>query len=383
MRLGFFPVMAGRRAGGPESYEVSLFPELARAVPEDEHHLYCLSQAAANAFGELPRHVKVRVLKPDVRWLSIPFSLPLAMNRDGIELLHVTFTPPPYSPARYVFTVHDVSMFERPEFYPTSIRFRLTRLIRRGLEKAVMVLCVSEHCKASVAERFGIREDRLAVAHHGVSPRFRRMNREDAVHHVRNRFGLDPPFLLHVGKYEKRKNLMRLLEAYDGFRHETGQTPRLVLAGKRDWLASEIADEIGRRNLGESIVELGYVASADLPYLHNAAEMLVFPSLWEGFGLPVIEAMACGLPVIASTVTCLPEIAGDAALYVDPYCVDDLAHAMCNLHRDEALRQLLVSKGLRRAEQFTWRKCAEATADAYRRAADRSVEKPAPIRNSD
>ena len=365
MRLGYFPIMAGRMAGGPETYEVSLLPELARVAPNNEYHAYCLSDAAVEAFGKLPDNVQLHRLAPSNRLISIPLTLPMRLKLDAIELLHVTFTPPPLSPPPYVFTMHDVSMFDTPEYYPSTVRYRLTRLIERGLRQCAVVLCVSEHCKTTVAERFGIGEDRLFVAHHGVSPIYHRIDRTQAIAHVRDRFGIDSPFLLYVGKYEKRKNLPLLIAAYDQFRRQVDDPPLLVLAGKRAWLADEISAEIARRQLETHVVELDYVATNDLPYLHNAAEMLVFPSLWEGFGLPIIEAMACGLPVVTSNVTCLPEVAGDAAMMVDPGNAEKVAAAIYEVHTDDSLRTTLIRKGLERASQFTWRKCAESSLEAY------------------
>jgi glycosyltransferase involved in cell wall biosynthesis len=358
----------GRRAGGPETYEASLLPELVDLAPESSFTIYCLSaQAAAAAPGGRP-HVRTRVLRPRSRWLSIPLSLPWRSWRDGIDLLHATFIPPPVSPVPYVFTMHDVSMFEHPEFYPSAIRFRLTRLIERGLRRARVVLCISEHCRRSVLERFDLDPERLLVAHHGVSPRFQPVADAAERAAVLKRLGVEPPYLLHVGKYEPRKNLPRLLDAFARVASGSGAGVSLVLAGKPVWRDPSVAHAIARLGLAKRVVELGHVADEDLPALYTEALAFVFPTLWEGFGLPILEAMACGAPVVASSTTSLPEVAGDAALLVDPESVEALAAALERILDEPALRDALRQRGAARAAAFSWRRSAEATLAAYRTA---------------
>jgi glycosyltransferase involved in cell wall biosynthesis len=356
----------GRRSGGPETYEASLLPELVDLAPESTFTIYCLSARAAAAAPAGRPHVRTRVLHPRSRWLSLPFSLPWHAWRDGIDLLHATFVPPPISPVPYVFTLHDVSMFEHPEFYPSAIRFRLTRLIERGLRQARVVLCISEHCRRSVLERFDLDPERLLVAHHGVSPRFQPVADAARRASVLKRLGVEPPYLLHVGKYEPRKNLPRLLDAFARVASGRGAGVRLVLAGQPVWQDQSVAAAIARHGLAGRVVELGYVADEDLPALYTEALAFVFPSLWEGFGLPILEAMACGAPVVTSSTTCLPEVAGDAALLVDPESVGDLAAALTRILDEPSLREELRLRGARRAAGFSWRRSAETTLAAYR-----------------
>lgn len=361
--------MAGRQASGPETYELNLVREIARRDRENEYCVFCSSRAAVKSFGIQQPNVRFVVLWPPVRWLNIPISLPLSMLHHRLDVLHATMVPPPRSPVEYVFTHHCSSTFVHPEFYPPKMLRRLNFFIKAGLRKARLVLCVSENVRALTAERFNVPPERLAVVYHGVDPAFRPMAADEARRRVQADFGLAGPYILFVGKIEQRKNIVRLLEAYHRLReHDPGV--RLVLAGRPTWDRRFLDDAVTRLRLQNAVVELGHLGQEALPPLYCAAEMFVFPSLWEGFGLPVLEAMACGTPVITSNVSSLPEIAGDAAVLVDPNAVDDLAAAMYSLRTDAALRRTLRERGLVRAAAFTWRRTAEQTIDAYRRVAD-------------
>jgi glycosyltransferase involved in cell wall biosynthesis len=360
--------MAGRQAGGPETYERRLVGELAGLVGDDELHVFCLSEAAAQSFPAGHRGVFVHVLRPGLRVVSMTASLPLAMVRSRIDLLHATFAPPPLSPKPFVFTNHCLSSFTHPEFYDNAIRLRLNALIRAGLRRARRIICVSQSTLETTAELFRIPTDRMTVVSNGVAERFTVLPAGAARERVAGRYGIRAPYLLFMGKVETRKNVVRILEAFDRFRREVRDDVKLVLAGRRTPTSVGIDETIARLQLREHVIEPGYVDDEDLPVLYNAAEMFVFPSLWEGFGIPVIEAMACGTPVVTSNVSALPEVAGDAALLVDPYRVDDIAAAMHRVYSDAGLRAELRDRGLRRARLFSWTRTARETLDAYHEA---------------
>jgi len=369
VRFGIFVAMAGRQAGGPETYEHRLVRSLAALDRDNEYHVFCHSRAAADSFRLVQDKVHYHVLRPRVRWLSTLTSLPLKMHAAGVDLLHATFVPPPFSPAPYVFTMHCFSNFVHPEFYHPLVRWRLNGLIRRGLERARVILCVSRNVRDLVAETFKSSEGRLAVVYNGVGEDFQPIEPALARRTLADNYGIVEPYALFVGQLKARKNIARILEAFARFRLESRSELRLVLAGRRDWSSAGMDEVIDRWKLRGQVIELGHLAHPDLAVLYSGARMLVFPSLWEGFGIPVIEAMACGTPVITSNNSCLPEIAGDAALLVDPYSVEAIAEAIYRLDTDAALRQTLREKGLQRARAFSWRRTAEQTLAAYRVAA--------------
>jgi glycosyltransferase involved in cell wall biosynthesis len=372
VRVGIFPVMAGRQAGGPETYERRLVASLARIDSDNEWHVFCLSRAAAASFGVNAANFKFHVLQPNIRTVGMAASLPLAMLRTGIDFLHATFTPPPISPKPYVFTNHCLSSFTHPEFYDDAIRFRLNALISNGLRKARRVICVSENTRALTAELFKTPLERMSVVPNGVSEEFRVLPQQAARTRLRTRYGIDYHYLLYVGKLEKRKNIVRILEAYAQLRDRAHRDVKLLLVGRRTPTSDGIDETLARLQLHGDVIEPGYVDDGDLPAFYNAAEAFVFPSLWEGFGIPVLEAMACGTPVITANVSALPEVAGDAALLVDPYSADAIAEAMHDVLSRPELRNSLRERGLARARLFSWTRTAEQTLATYREAAAES-----------
>lgn len=357
--------MAGRRAAGPETYEVNLVRSIAAADRKNEYHVFCLSREAAESFDLQQDNIHYHVLWPKFRWASIPISLPIELHANQIDLFHATFIPPPVSPIGYVLTLHDLTTFQNPEFYHPLIRWRLNRAISRGLKKARRIVCVSGCVRDMVSEAFGISSNRLAVVHHGVSDEFRPIPLDEARDVLLQEYGINGRYLLFVGQMKARKNIIRILEAFAQFHHETRSEINLALVGRRGHTADGIDEALARLQIKKNVIELGHVKTSHLPALYSAAEMLVFPSLFEGFGFPVIEAMACNTPVITSNVSALPEVAGDGALLVDPLSVQDIAGAIYGLYSDARLRQSLREKGLARAKHFSWARAAQETIAAY------------------
>jgi glycosyltransferase involved in cell wall biosynthesis len=367
MRIGVFVLMAGREAGGPETYEVELLRAIARIDRVNEYVVYCTTPAAVDAVGVTQENVRYHVLRPGPRAVGVAVGLPLRLVKDGIDFFHATFTPPPVFTRPLVFTMHCLSNFAHPEFYPRLIAWRLNALMRIALKRAACVLCVSQHVRDAVHEQFGVAADRLAVSYNGVGAHFVPTPPDAARRLVRERFGIDFPYVLFVGKLQARKNVVRLIHAYAAYRRETGSDAKLLLAGKRTATSEGIDEAISELGLREQVVEAGYFRPADLPVLYSAARLFVLPSLWEGFGIPIVEAMACGTPVVTSTVTSLPEVAGAAAVLVDPYRVDDIAEGMARVDRPGELRDQLVARGLHRAAAFSWANCARSTIEGYAR----------------
>ncbi len=372
MRVGLFPVMVGRRGGGPETYERELLQALVRVEPENDYHVFCLDEAAREACRLEHPAVRYHILRPRNRVISMSLTLPRLLRRIDPDVFHATFTPPPIVPPRTVFTMHDTSMFDHPEYYPLRIRLRLNPLIRRGVERASLVLCISDYVRQAVRRRFGLDEARLAVAWHGITADYReRATGTDAASDaVAEAFGIRGPYVLYVGKFERRKNVFRILEAYRHFIDRCDDAVQLVMAGKPDWNAEAVARRIDELGLGGRVLTPGYVDEKTLPALYGGARMFVFPSLWEGFGLPLLEAMSAGTPVVTSQTTALAEVAGDAALLVDPLDSRAIGEAMLRCHGDPELRRRLIERGHERLTAFSWERCARSTLDAYRRCLD-------------
>jgi glycosyltransferase involved in cell wall biosynthesis len=239
------------------------------------------------------------------------------------------------------------------------------------VERADLILADSENTKDDLVELLGVPRSKVKVIYPGVDERFRPIKDELALNDVRERYELPSRFILSLGTLEPRKNLVRLIEAFS-LLSLLSPFPfpfsplSLVIAGGKGWLYEDIFRKVEELGLGERVVFTGFVSDADLPVIYNLAELFVFPSLYEGFGLPVLEAMACGTPVVTSNSSSLPEVVGEAGLMVDPMDVEGLAEAMWRALSDHPLRERMIRSGMRRARGFTWEKSAEELLSLYK-----------------
>jgi glycosyltransferase involved in cell wall biosynthesis len=352
----------GRGRTGDESYTVNLLRELPAAAPE-------LSFAASlrnpsDLPADVPAAVRRLALNVASPYRRIPFSFPSLARRESAALAHLHYFTSPRLSCPAVVTVHDISYTRAPELFSGRDRM-LFRFVRGSLRRAARVIAVSEFTRADVCGRYGLDPGKVVAIPNGVSPRFQPL--PDAAARVRERFGIDKPYLLCVGALQPRKNVPLAIEAYARLSGR-GTECELVIAGGDRGGRLDVLDAILRTRLTGSVHLVGHVEDDVLPALYSAARALVFPSLYEGFGLPALEAMASGTPVIASNTTGLAEAVGDAGLTVDPRSVDELAEAMRRVLGDEELRQRLVAAGHARAASFTWARAAGATAGVYREA---------------
>jgi glycosyltransferase involved in cell wall biosynthesis len=369
MRIGLFPLWTGAEIGGIATYDQSLPRALADQGPDNEYHIYSPSREAIELLDLRRNNVKHHLLFPRTRWISVPLSFPIATAFSNLDLVHMTHVPPPISLKPYVMTLHCFSTFAHPEFYPKGLGWRMNVLIKRGIKSARVILCVSEGLRNIAETEWKVRSDRLAVAHHGVSEKFRPIPEDEARARVLRKYGIDRPYLLFVGVIAPRKNTARIVEAYDLYKQSSHSDARLVLAGRK-WIAEDVDRIIRQRGLQKDVIHIGHLDNNQLPELYSAAQLLVFPSLWESFGLPVVEAMACGTPVVTSRGSCLPETAGEAALLVDPYSVESIAEGIAKVIEDPDLAKALRQKGIERAKKFSWKSSALRTLAAYGQAMD-------------
>lgn len=366
MRIGFLVMNVGKNAGGPESYERALLQHFAQQAPDIEFYLYCF--VPVNDFiRSLPRQTfTIRDLSGKSRFLSLAVTLPKLLKKDEVDFFHAPFVPPPFTRTPYVFTHHCFSPYNHPEFYDRIVLMRLRPLITRGLSKAKHVLCVSENVLQLSEELLKIPATRMSVVHNGVDNFFQPVEKAAARRYLSDKYGIDKPFFFFAGKLQKRKNIARILQAYRQFLDDTGCDIDFVLAGSRTWAADDLDQLIGANRLAGRVRETGYIDLAELPNFYSACAAFVFVSLWEGFGIPLIEAMACGAPTITSNLSSLPEIAGDAALLVDPYSVSEISGAMKRIIQDDELQVELRAKGAAQSRRFSWERCARETLRAYR-----------------
>jgi len=243
-------------------------------------------------------------------------------------------------------------------------------LFRVGFERAAVTICVSDYVRQRVMEDYGIDADRLAVVHNGISDAFRPHPMDDPLRaDLAARYGIDAPFILSVGRLEPRKNVVRLVRAFARFKRESLAPHKLVLVGRPNWRLDDIVRAIREEEVEDSVLRIGHLPLELMPALYSAADVFAFPSLYEGFGIPPLEAMACGAPCVVSNNTAMPEVSDGAACLVDPYDVDDIAGALLELVTDDARREQMRRKGFARAAEFSWARTAERTLEVYRRVA--------------
>ncbi|GAB4469218.1 MAG: glycosyltransferase family 1 protein [Anaerolineae bacterium] len=359
-----------QQGGGIGRYVRELVAALARLDNESPYRLF----AAGKARGDLPAapgpNFTWRPSRISPEWFArlwhrARLPLPVEWWTGPVCLLHAPdFTLPPVRRGtRTLLTVHDLSFVRAPETAPASLRAYLNRAVPRSVARADHVLADSEATRQDLIALYGTSPEKISVLYSGVSAHFRPVRDTTALDAVRRRCGIGAgPFILSVGTVQPRKNYLRLVEAL----HRLDRPDlRLVIAGGRGWLDDPLYARIDDLGLQDRVIFTGFVPDADLPALYSAARVFAFPSLYEGFGLPILEAMACGTPAVVSTASSLPEVAGDAALLVDPTDVDGLTHAIARLLDDEALRADLVARGRARVEAFTWDGAARQLLDHY------------------
>jgi glycosyltransferase involved in cell wall biosynthesis len=362
MRFAVDAHAIGRHLTGNEVYVRSLLNGFAGLDRESEFITY-LSMEDAESW--VPARFPVRRIagNPFIR-LGCDFALKL--RRDRPELLHVQYTAPLACPVPVVVSVHDVSFLEHPDYFPfyRSLQLRLT--VRRTIRRAACILTGSEFSRDSIARAYNLDPERIAVVHNAAADCFHQVRLEAAQALVRDRFQMAAPFILSVGDLQPRKNHVGLIEAFAGLIQAHPELPHeLVLAGKETWFAGRVRDAARNSGVADRIRFLGFVSDDDLLHLYNCCELFCFPSYYEGFGLPVLEAMACGAAVACSNTSAIPEVADGAALLFNPYNADEITRAMLDLIQLPELRARMSRLGSQRASHFSWQKTARETLGVY------------------
>jgi glycosyltransferase involved in cell wall biosynthesis len=326
------------------------------------------SRAPGQPWPDNFRVRSLRVSEPAMSrlWHRLAIPLPADWLSGRCDLYHSPdFTLPPLARARGIVTVHDLSFLRVPECAPPALREHLERAVPRSVARAHHVLADSSNTRDDLVELLGAPREKVSVVPGGVEGRFRPIEDAGCLETVRARYRLPPEFILAVGTLEPRKNYPGLISAYADFRRRTGLPHRLVIAGREGWMFEPIYERVEREGVVELVQFVGFVADEDLPALYNLADTVAYPSLYEGFGLPPLEAMACGVPVVCSNTSSLPETAGDAAITVDPTDADALSGALELALSDSGRRAQAIERGLTQARKFGWSAAAEKLIAAY------------------
>jgi glycosyltransferase involved in cell wall biosynthesis len=297
------------------------------------------------------------------RYFSAPLKLK-SMNQ--LDIVHDTYEIGALSfktSFKKIITVHDLSPFLFPDMFSSRAVLLHKLLFSKTLQSVDKILTVSECSKRDLVTHFNVPEDKIKVIFNGVDTKFKPLNKDD-VNEFLKKYNLNFPFILFVGTLEPRKNLPNLFKAYSQLKKKN-ISHKLVIAGKKGWKYQEIFETVNKLNLKNDIIFTDYIPENDLPALYNAADVFVYPSIYEGFGLPPLEAMACGTPVVTSNISSLPEVVGNAGITVNPKDIDMLATAMYEVLTNDALIKEMTKKGLERAKLFNWKSCAVETLKVY------------------
>ena len=370
MRIAIDAHSVGTRLGGNESYATNLIEALAEIDQVNQYTIFVTRREARERFSNRWPNFQVRATLPHTPFVRIPLTLSAELRRNRVDVLHVQFTSPPFSPCPVVVSIHDLSFEHLPQTFKRRSRMQLRMTVRRSARNAAQIIALSEYARTDLINTYHLRPERVSVVPLAAPAAFAPVRDDNELQRVRQTYGIERDYILSVGSIQPRKNLRRLIEAYSLLRGKQteGKLPQLVLVGKNAWLYDETLRSLKDRNVDTSIILTGYVPESDLPALYSGAVCFVYPSYFEGFGLPPLEAMKCGAPVIVGNKTSLPEVVGDAALMIDPFDVNAIAAAIKRVIADSDVRAELRVKGLERAKQFDWKETARQTLEVYERA---------------
>lgn len=372
MRFSIDAHAIGRNLTGNEVYIRNLIHGFATLDAESEFIAYV---SEAEAQRSLPPGFRSRRVarNPFVR---LGWDLTRCVRADRPDLLHVQYTAPLNCSSNIVVSVHDVSFVEHPEYFPPARAFQLRTTVERTVRRASCVLTPSDYSARAIRRAYNLPDEQVVVTPNGVSSQFRPLPRERALPVVRKRFGIPGPYIFTVGDLQPRKNQVGLIDAFERLIETTPMLPHhLVLAGQDSWYGGQVKSKAARSRYRDRIHFTGFVTDDELLQLYVGCDVFAFPSFYEGFGLPILEAMACGRAVVCSATTACGEVADSAALLFDPRDTVDMMQALRDLLVDPELRARIERLGIARAGQFQWRNAARKTLDVYYEVAGRTPER--------
>ena len=359
----------GAGLGGNETYAANLIEALAEIDSRNRYTLYVTKNDAIERFADRWPNFEVRQTLPHTPLVRIPVTLSVELRRRPVDILHVQYTSPPLTPCPVINTIHDLSFEHLPETFKRRSWRQMRLTIRRSAQTAAHIITDSNFSRDDILRTYKLSPDRVTATPLAASTKFKPVEDFTEIGRVRQRYGIVGDYILTVGSIQPRKNLPRLIRAFAALCREGNirPLPTLVIVGKRGWLYEETLDTAENSEVKERILFTDYVPENDLPALYSGARCFVYPSYFEGFGIPPLEAMRCGTPTITGNRTCFPEIIGDGGLMVDPFDETAILEGILKIFSDSKLRTELQEKGIRRANLFDWKETARQTLRVYER----------------
>ena len=379
MRIGIDYTAAVRQGAGIGRYTRELIGALPAIDGENTYRLFVAGRGVRGSPPSAPnfqtRWLPLTDRETSLMWQRLRLPIPIELFLGRLDVFHSPdFVLPPVLTGHQVLTVHDLSFLRVPEFAHPVLREYLQRVVPRSVRRADLVLADSASTRDDVVELLRVPKERVRVIYCGVEARFRRVTDPGALVEVQRRYQLDRPFILGLGTLEPRKNFAGLVEAFARLRQRRSLPHRLLIVGGKGWLYEPIFERVRDLGLEEWVRFPGFVADADLPAIYTLAACLAYPSFYEGFGVPALEAMACETPVLTSKTSSLPEVVGSAAVLVDPYDIESIVEGLDRVLHDEPLRAELRAAGQEQAQRFTWERAAHELLSAYRSLVSRQAD---------
>ena len=378
MRIGIDIRLIGKKRTGDEAVFFNLVKNLAEIKSNNQYFLFTDRDPKKN--NELKAEIEKLDLKknfeiiflnsPNRFWWNL-WALPNYLRKNPVDVFHTQYIAPFWLPKnmKLVLTIHDISFNFFPQFIKKSDLFFLKTLIPRSLKMAARIIAVSDFTKKEIEKYYHIPNKKVAAIHNGVDfELFNKNIAHEKLEEAKKKYSLPENFLLYIGTLQPRKNIPVLAEALDILREKYNlRDIRLVIAGNREAhnFDPRIDEAIKKYSLQKSVIFPGWIDEEDKPALYKLAQCFVFPSLYEGFGIPIIEAMSAGTPIVSSDKSCLPEVGGDGAVYANPNNPEEFAQKIHEILSDENLRENLIKKGKETAKGYTWQKNTQETFRVY------------------
>lgn len=364
MKIGINGLQLGNKFAGLGRYTKNLLVNIANIDKNNEYYYFLrkdnksIYEINQRNFHSVTYDV---LLKNKIkRFFLEQMTIPKVSKQRGINIV---FSPGPVMVLRgefkKVFCLHDVRKLLFPKMLNPIDRIYYSIMIRKSVKTADLIFTVSNYSKQDIIRYFNYPDDKIIVTYDAVDEGFKKISHKEKLMSIRDKYNIRGSYILFVGEIMKIKNVLRIIRAYAAINNRI--KAKLVLAGRPGNIFNEAKALVKTLGIDEDVLFLGWTSDEDLQLLYSAADVFVFPSLYEGFGMPVLEAMACGVPVITSNTSCLPEIAGDAALLVNPEDIESITNSMIRVHKDKVLYQELVERGFKQVKKYSWEKTAKDT----------------------
>jgi len=368
MRIGIDMSSLSDDKTGVGYYAVNLVKAIGKADSSNMYFLY-IREKYFQCFSDLGSNFTRKII-PDSRRYNLPktqISLAYSIWKDKLDLFYSpAFFIPFICLCRSVITIHDLTHVVFPEKQMKKHLFVFNSLLPYSIKRSSRIVADSMNTKKDIIRVFKVPEEKIRVVYAAAGDSFRPIKDEKAIARIKQKYGISSDYILFVGTIEPRKNIISLIQAYSLLKKNKPVDYKLVIVGKKGWMYSEVFNTVKELNLSEEIIFTYYTPEEDMVGLYNGAKVFVYPSLYEGFGLPPLEAMACGVPVITSNVSSLPEVVGDAAIMVNPADINQLAESISRVINDEELRRKMIERGLERARMFSWGKTAKEIIECFK-----------------